>query len=71
MSPDAFGNLLVAVGALVGIVFLALFVISLIWTYQDAEKRGKTGCLWLLIVFFTWPFGWLAYFVLRDKEIRL
>ena len=71
MSPDAFGNLLVAVGALMGVVFLALFVISLIWTYRDAERRGKTGCLWLLIVFFTWPFGWLAYYVLRDREIRL
>jgi hypothetical protein len=71
MSPDAFGNLLVVLGALAGVIFLTLFIISLIWTYRDAEARGKTSCLWLLIVFFTWPFGWLAYYVLRDKEIRL
>jgi uncharacterized membrane protein len=71
MSPDTFGNLLIVLGSLAGFAFLTLFVLSLIWTYRDAQERGKTGCLWLLIVFFTWPFGWLAYYLLREKEIRL
>ena len=71
MSPDTFGNFMIVLGLLAGFVFLALFIFSLIWTYRDSQARGKTGCLWLLIVFFTCPFGWLAYYLLRDKEIRL
>ena len=44
---------------------------SIIWVYRDAEARGKTGCLWLLIIFFTWPFGLIAYFLLRDQDVKL
>jgi len=54
-----------------GLVFLALFAWSLIWVYQDAESRGKAGGLWVLIVWFTWPLGLLAYFLLRDQDVRL
>ena len=71
MSPDVFGNLLVGLGVLCGAVFLLLFVVSLVWEYRDAEARGKTGCLWLLIAYFTWPFGLLAYVLLRDKTVQL
>jgi len=41
------------------------------WVYRDAEKRGKTGCLWLLLISATGPLGIIAYFVLRDREVRL
>ena len=44
---------------------------SLVWLYNDAEVRRKTGCLWLLIAFFTWPLGVIAYLILRDREVRL
>lgn len=71
MSPDAFGNLLVIFGVLCGAAFLVLFAVSLVWVYRDAEARGKTGCLWLLIVYFTWPFGLLAYVLLRDQTVQL
>lgn len=71
MSPDTFGNLLVILGGLCGVGTLGLFVASLAWVYVDAQGRGKTGCLWLLIAFFTWPFGVLAYFLLRDRPVQL
>ena len=71
MFPDAFGNLLVIFGVLCGAACLVLFAVSLVWVYRDAEARGKTGCLWLLIAFFTWPFGLLAYVLLRDKTVQL
>jgi len=41
------------------------------WVYRDAEKRGKTGCLWLLFISATGPLGLIAYLVLRDREVRL
>ena len=71
MSADTFGNLLVVVGGLCGIGILGLTVASLIWVYVDAQARGKTGCLWLLIAFFTWPLGVVAYLLLRDKSVQL
>lgn len=71
---DAYGNLMPVwsgVSVLVGLAFLILFAGSLIWLYQDAESRGKAGCLWMLIAWFTWPFGVLAYILLRDQDVRL
>ena len=71
MSADVFGNLLIAVGAILGIAVMALLAVSLVWVYRDAQARGKTGRLWLLIAFFTWPLGVLAYAILRNKPVQL
>lgn len=71
MSADTFGGVLVVAGICLGVLTLALLAASLVWVYLDAQKRGKTGCLWLLIAFFTWPFGVVAYLVLRDKTVQL
>ena len=59
---------------LVGLCFLAIFILTLLamfWVYRDAEARGKTGCLWLLLISATGPLGIIAYFVLRDREVKL
>ena len=71
MSADTFGGVLVVAGIFLGVLTLVLLAASLVWVYLDAQKRGKTGCLWLLIAFFTWPFGVVAYLVLRDKTVQL
>ena len=71
MSADTFGNVLVVASICLGVLTLVLLAASLVWVYLDAQKRGKTGCLWLLIAFFTWPFGVVAYLVLRDKTVQL
>jgi hypothetical protein len=71
MDANIFGNVLLISGICFGLLLMILFTISLVWVYRDSEQRGKTGCLWLLIVFFTWPFGLIAYFLLRDQEVIL
>lgn len=71
MAADAFGNLLIGIGVVLGIAVLVLLAASLVWVYRDAQARGKTGCLWLLIAFFTWPLGVLAYAILRNKPVQL
>jgi hypothetical protein len=68
---DTFGNGIVFLSLCTGIVFFIGYIVSLFWVYQDSEKRGKTGCLWLLIIFFTWPFGLIAYIILRDQNVQL
>lgn len=47
-------------------LFLGLFVWSLAWVYNDAERRGKSGCLVVLIIsFFGWPISLLFWLVFR------
>ncbi len=47
-------------------VIFALLVWSLIWVYQDAEKRGKSGILVALLVFLLeWPISLLVWLVFR------
>jgi hypothetical protein len=68
MNYDSWGSLSVI---LFGFLFLAVYAGSLAWVYADAGRRGKTGCLWALIVFFTWPLGLIAYWLLRDQDVKL
>jgi cbb3-type cytochrome oxidase subunit 3 len=46
-----------------------LVIWSIIWAYNDANKRGKSGCLVALMVFFvTWPAGLIIWLVFRPEE---
>jgi hypothetical protein len=71
MDANVFGNLLLISGVVFALIMLMLYILSLVWIYRDSEQRGKTGCLWVLIIFFTWPFGLIAYLLLRDQEVKL
>ncbi len=53
------------------IVILILGLVATFWVYRDAEKRGKTGCIWLLLISATGPLGLIAYLILRDREVKL
>ncbi|MGB2905492.1 MAG: hypothetical protein WBB73_00215 [Candidatus Aminicenantaceae bacterium] len=49
-----------------GLILLGLMVISLVWAYNDAEKRGRQGCLVVILLFlFSWPFSLLLWIVFR------
>lgn len=71
MDANTFGTVLFIFGTLLAIAFVIGWVVSLVWVYRDAEHRGKTGCMWLLIAFTSWPWGVIAYYLLRDKQVRL
>jgi uncharacterized membrane protein len=48
------------------IVVLGLLVWSLIWAYKDAETRGKSGWLvMLLVLLMNWPISLLMWLVFR------
>lgn len=58
------------IGGVVALIFLvlftALFIWSLVWVYGDAERRGKSGCLVVLVIlFFGWPLSLLLWLVFR------
>jgi hypothetical protein len=56
-------------------LFIGLFVISLliaIWVYRDAERRGMSGVLWLLVVLVAGIIGLIVYLVVRhDKPVPM
>ena len=42
------------------ILMMAVLIGSLVWAYQDAEKRGKSGWLVVFLVLLcNWPFSLL------------
>jgi uncharacterized membrane protein len=53
------------------VIIFGLLIWSLIWAYKDAEKRGKSGWLVvLLILFMNWPVSLLLWLVFRP-ELKL
>jgi hypothetical protein len=65
---EAFGVLLIA---LLIILSLGILIWSLIWVYNDAEKRGKPGLLVALMVFLlSWPISLLVWIVFRPDVAK-
>ena len=51
------------------LVILGLLIWSLVWVYQDAEQRGKSGWLVILMVFLlNWPVSLLVWLVFRPER---
>lgn len=42
-----------------------IWLVLAIWTYKDAEKRGKSGILWFLIVLILGIIGLIIWLVVR------
>lgn len=54
---------------LVGLILLGLYLYSIVWSYNDAESRGKSGCLVaLLVALLSWPIGLIVWVVLRPEN---
>lgn len=54
------------VGLILVLLFLGLLICSLVWVYSDAERRGKSGCLVVLLVLLSsWPISLLLWIVSR------
>lgn len=57
-----------AIGGLLCGVIIAIFLIFIlvaVWVYRDAESRGMSGVLWLLVVLVAGIIGLIIYLVVR------
>jgi len=52
---------------LLPVVFIILWGAVLIWVYRDAEMRGMSGILWLLLVLIGNVIGLLIYAIVRSE----
>ena len=50
---------------IIPIIMLIIWIILAIWVYKDANKRGSSGVLWLLIVLITGIIGLIIWLVVR------
>jgi len=50
------------------LALLALWVLVLIWVYRDAERRGMSGILWLLLVLIGNIVGLVIYAIVRSER---
>jgi len=52
-------------------LFIALFILSIliaVWVYRDAESRGMSGVLWLLVVLVGGIIGLIIYLIVRHDR---
>jgi hypothetical protein len=53
------------------LMLLGIWIASAIWAYEDANRRGKSGCLVsLLVLLFSWPFGLLIWLIFRPQVLQ-
>lgn len=51
------------------ILFFIIAVLIAVWIYRDAERRGMSGVLWLLVALVAGIFGLIIYLIVRkDKK---
>ena len=63
----------IGLGFLSGMILYAAlwFIIAIlvaVWVYRDAERRGKSGGLWLLICFFLGIIGLIIWLIVRPPK---
>lgn len=57
------------IGIIVGIVLLVFIFWSVIWSYQDARRRGKSPWLVaLMVLLMVWPVGLILWLLLRPQK---
>lgn len=61
------GGLMCLSGAacILPVIMFIIWIVLAIWVYKDAEKRGKSGALWLIIVIITGIIGLIIWLVIR------
>ena len=50
---------------IIPIIWLIIAILIAIWVYRDAEKRGSSGVLWLIIVIIAGIIGLIIWLVVR------
>ena len=57
------------VGYAIPLAFFVLLIVGIVWTWEDAEKRGKSPLLVCVFVYVTFPVGLLAWIIFRPGEL--
>ena len=64
-APWAFWGMFTGALCIIPVVMFILWIVLAIWVYKDAERRGSSGALWLVIVIITGILGLIIWLVVR------
>jgi hypothetical protein len=64
-EAGAFMGMALMTCAIVAVVWLVIWILVGVWVYKDAEKRGKSGVLWLILVIILGIIGIIIWLVIR------
>ncbi len=69
-AVDIIRGLAGMMGMMIGVmvVFFIISILLCVWVYKDAEARGKSGALWLIIVLIAGLIGLIIWLMVRPKE---
>mgnify|MGYP002395433647 FL=1 len=62
------GGLFAGAACLFWVVMLVIWIAIGVWMYKDAEKRGKSGALWLIIGLLLGIIGLIVWLIVRPPE---
>jgi len=52
------------------IIWLLFAIVIAVWVYKDAESRGESGVLWLIIALIAGIIGLIIWLIIRrDKPV--
>jgi len=49
------------------VIWFVIAILIAIWVYKDAEKRGSSGALWLIIIIITGIIGIIIWLLVRPS----
>ncbi|MFP4091155.1 MAG: hypothetical protein ACLFUB_04825 [Cyclobacteriaceae bacterium] len=68
MNEDFFWDLTL-VSAIGAIIIGIIYIISIVWSYNDAKKRGVNGFIVaLLVAFVAWPLSFIGWLIIRPNK---
>jgi hypothetical protein len=50
-------------------IWFVIAILICIWVYKDAESRGMSGVLWLIVVLILGIIGLIVYLVVRKPKV--
>lgn len=50
------------------VIWFVIWIAIAVWVYRDAEERGMSGVLWLIVVIFLGLIGLIVYLVVRTDK---
>jgi hypothetical protein len=72
LNPGTLANqveILYGLGMMCWVIWFIIWILVAIWVYKDAESRGMSGVMWLLIVLLLGLIGIIVYLVVRKPKV--
>jgi hypothetical protein len=73
LNPGMLANqmefLFAGLGVMCWIIWFVIAILICIWVYKDAESRGMSGVLWLIVVLILGLIGLIVYLVVRKPKV--